>query len=139
MEIFPYKRRLAIVATALSAVALTGCSIDSYLTDPSNVHCDGKRTKVELAVNGMATFIVRGKQKGDVATVRVRRSENGASVGVSGDITGPPQQLEADGFTTPTPVVKGAELSAFGAGAAWVIDVRNNSVVIQGSCDGIGM
>lgn len=137
MEIFTYKRRNAIVVAALSAAALTGCSIDSYLTDPSNVHCDGKRTKVDLEVNGMATFVIHGKQDVEVATVKVRRSEEGASVGVSGDVSGPPPQLEADGFTTPAPVVDGAELSVFGAGGAWVIDVRKDSVVIQGSCDGM--
>ncbi len=137
MEIFTSMRRNALVATALSAAALTGCSVDSYLTDPSNVQCDGKRTKVDLAVNGMTTFIVHGKHEGDVATVKVRRSEAGASVGVSGDVTGPPQQLETDGFTAPTPVIDGAELSTFGAGGAWVIDVREDNVVIQGSCDGM--
>ncbi len=137
MEIFTYKRWAAIVATALSAVALTGCSRDSYLTDPSNVQCDSKPTKVDLAVNGMTTFIVHGKQESDVATVKVRRSKEGANVGVSGDVTGPPQQLEADGFTAATPVADGAELSTFGAGGAWVIDVRQDSVVIQGTCDGM--
>jgi hypothetical protein len=100
------------------------------------VQCDGTRTEVDLSGNGMATFIVHGKHKGDVATVQVRRSEKDASVRVSGDVTGPPQQLEADGFTAPTPIVKGAELSAFGAGGDWIIDVRRDSVVIQGSCDG---
>ncbi len=137
MEILRYKRSTAIVTAALSAAALTGCSIDSYLTDPSNVQCNGKRTTADLEGNGMATFIVHGGEDGDVATVKVRRSEEGASVAVSGDVTGPPQQLESDGFTKPTPVVDGAELSTFGAGGAWVIDVRNDSVVIQGTCDGM--
>ena len=86
----------------------------------------------------MTTFIVHGEHKGDIATVKVRRSEAGASFRVSGDVTGPPQKLEADGFTAPTPLVKGgAELSAFGAGGAWIIDVRKDSVVIQGSCNGM--
>ena len=137
MERFTNRKRNALLATALSAVALTSCSIDSYLTDPSNVQCDGKRTEVDLSGNGMATFIVHGKQKDEVATVRVRRNGNEASVGVTGDVTGPPQQLEADGFTKPTPIVNGPELSAFGAGGAWVIDVRKDMVVIQGSCDGM--
>jgi hypothetical protein len=137
MEILSNKRRNSIVAVALSASALAGCSIDSYLTDSSNVQCDEKRTEVNLSSNGIATFIVHGKHKGDVATVKVRRDDNDASVNVSGDITGPPQQLKADGFTKPTPVVNGAELSAFGAGGAWVIDVRKDTVVIQGTCDGM--
>lgn len=85
----------------------------------------------------MTTFIIHGSEEGDVATVQVRRDERGASVAVSGDVTGPPQQLEADGFTPPTPVVDGAELSAFGAGGAWVIDVREDRVVIQGTCEGM--
>jgi len=131
------KRRIAVVVAALSATALASCSVDSYLTNASNVHCDGKRTKVDLAVDGLATFIVHGNDEGDVATVKVRRSEDRASVAVSGEVTGPPQQLEADGFTTPTAVVNGAELSAFGAGGVWVIDVREDSVVIQGTCDGM--
>lgn len=137
MERLTNRKRNTLLATALSAVALTSCSIDSYLTDPSNVQCDGRRTEVDLAGNGMSTFIVHGKQKGAIATVKVRRSGNEASVGVTGDVTGPPQQLEADGYTKPTPIVNGAELSAFGAGGAWIIDVRKDSVVIQGTCDGM--
>ena len=137
MEKITNKRRNVLLATALSATALVGCSIDSYLTDASDVQCDGKRTKVELEENGRATFIVHGDKDGSVATVQVRRNEEGVSVGVTGDVTGPPQQLEADGFTAPTPVVDGAELSAFGAGGAWVIDASEDSVVIQGSCDGM--
>lgn len=136
MERPAYKKRAFAVAT-LSAVALAGCSVDSYLTDPSNVHCDDKRTKSDLEGNGIATFIVHGKQEGDIATVKVRRNEEGASVAVTGDVTGPPQQLEEDGFTRPAPIVDGAELSAFGAGGAWIIDVREDSVVIQGSCEGM--
>lgn len=130
------QKRNAMVAAALSVAALTNCAIDSYMTDPSAVHCDGRRTKVDLTGNGAATFILHGKQNSQVATVKVRRNEEGASVAVSGDVTGPPQQLQPDGFTSPTPVVSGAELSTFGAGGAWVIDVRNDSVVIQGSCEG---
>jgi hypothetical protein len=85
----------------------------------------------------MAIFVVHGEEKGDGATVKVRRTDEGASVFVTGDVTGIPQQLEADGYTNPTPIVDGPELSAFGAGGAWIIDVRESSVVIQGTCDGI--
>ena len=45
--------------------------------------------------------------------------------------------LEGDGYTKSTPLVDGAELSTFGAGGAWVIDARENSVVIQGTCEGL--
>ena len=131
------RRRNAVVAAALSVAALAGCSVDSYLADPSNVHCDGKRTKTDLKNNGLATFIVHGTHEGEVATVKVRREDNQVSVAVSGDVTGPPQQLEADGYTKPTPIVNGAELSAFGAGGAWEIDVHPDNIVIQGSCSGI--
>ena len=137
MEILNYKRRNVLAATALSFVALAGCSVDSYLTDPANVQCDEKRTEVDLSGDGIATFIVHGKQNGSVATVKVRRSEENASVNVTGDITGPPQQLAADGFTTPTKIVNSPELSTFGAGGAWVIDVSKDTVVIQGTCDGM--
>ena len=137
MEKLSSKGRNSILAAAVALGALAGCSVDSYLTDPSNAQCDGRRTKADLAVNGIATFIVHGKQESDVATVRVRRSEQNASVATSGDVTGPPQQLEADGFTAPTPVGDGVQLSAFGASGAWVIDVREGSVVIQGTCAGM--
>ncbi len=137
MEILSHKKRDSLLVFALSAIAFSGCSIDSYLTNSADVQCDGKRTVADLSNNGLATFIVHGKQKGDLATIKVRRSEEGASVGVSGDVTDPPQQLEADGFTKPIPVVDGAELSTFGAGGAWVIDVRKDSVVILGACDGM--
>lgn len=136
MERPTQKRRGVLLASAVSAAALIGCSIDSYLTDPSDVQCDGKRTKVDLEEGGIATFMVHGEDDG-VATIQVRRDEQGASVKTTGDVTGPPQPLENDGFTAPTPVVEGAELSAFGAGGAWVIDVGDENVVIQGSCDGM--
>lgn len=131
-----FRRCSALLAIALSTTALPGCSIsvDSYLTDASNVRCDGRRTEVDLARRGMATFIVHGKLQTDVATVKVRRNEAGASVAVSGDVTGPTQQLTGDRFTSPTPVVDGPELSAFAAGAAWAIDVREATVVINGTC-----
>ena len=136
MEIISYRKSTALAAAALSALALSGC--DSYLLDTSDVQCDGKRTMQDLEGNGMATFIVHGKNKGDVATVKVRRNDEGASVMTTGNIAGtPPQVLGEDGFTKPLPIVEGSELSAFGAGGAWVIDVRNDSVVIQGSCDGM--
>ncbi|HSH55234.1 MAG TPA: hypothetical protein VK983_00250 [Candidatus Limnocylindrales bacterium] len=137
MEKLSNRRRNALIATALSVAALSGCSVDSYLNDPSSVQCDGRRTKADLEGNGMATFIVHGTEEFGVATVQVRRTDEGVSVGVTGDVTGPPQQLEADGFTAPVPIVEGAELSAFGAGGAWVIDAREDSVVIQGTCDGM--
>lgn len=136
MEFTRYRKPFA--AAAFVAVALAGCTIDSYLTDPSNVHCDGRRTKTELAVGGMATFIVHGKEDGRVAAVQVRRTEEGASVMQSGyNELGPPQQIEADGYSPVQAVVDGPELSTFAAGGAWIIDVRENSVVIQGSCDGM--
>lgn len=137
MERLNLNNRNVLAVAALSAAVLSACSIDSYLTDPSNVQCDSKRTMTELKGDGTAIFIVHGKEKGDVATVKVRRTSKGASVGVTGEVTGPPQQLEADGFTAPTTIVDGSELSAFGAGGAWVIDVRKDSVVIQGTCDGM--
>jgi len=135
MERLTSRKCNALLAVTLSATALFGCSIDSYLTDASDVQCDGRRTKSDLEGNGMATFTVHGEDN-SLATVRVRRSEEGVSVGVIGDVTGPPQQLEDDGFTAPTPIVDGAEMSTFGAGGAWVIDAHEDSVVIQGSCDG---
>lgn len=137
MEILKPRRRNALAIFALSSVALAGCSIDIYSTDPSDVQCDGRRTKTDLEGNGMATFIVHGTEEDDIATVSVRRDEDMVSVSVSGDVTGPPQQLEEDGYTTPIPIVDGAELSAFGAGGAWVIDARDDIIVIQGSCNGM--
>ena len=132
-------RRNSLLAYTLSATALVGCSltIDSYLTDPSDVQCDGGRTRVDVKGYGMATFIVHGEKDDSVATLQVRHNQDGASVSVSGDVSGPPQQFEPDGFTTPTPVVTGPELSAFGAGGAWIIDVSPDSVTVQGSCDGL--
>lgn len=137
MERFTPRRRTALVLAALSAVALANYSGEGYLSDPSNVQCDNKRTKTELGDDGTAAFIVHGEQEGDIATVQVKRKDNGVSVSVSGDITGPPQQLGANGYTAPTPLADGAELSAFGAGGTWTIDAQNDGVVIYGSCDGM--
>lgn len=138
MEKLSYRKSTAAASAALAFIALNGCSfeIDSYLTDPSNVQCDDKRTKSDLTGDGMASFIVHGEDSKTV-TITVRRKDDAVSVAVKGDITGPPQQLEADGFTAPTAMVEGSELTAFGAGGAWVIDAREDSVVIQGTCEGM--
>ncbi len=137
MEIIMPWRRNILTITALSATALTGCSVGGYLTNPSNVHCDNKRTVADLKGDGVATFTVHGKERDDVATIRVRRTNAEVSVGVSGDVTGPPQQLEADGFTAPAPIVDGPESAVFGAGGVWVVDARSDSVVVWGTCDGM--
>lgn len=129
-----YKRN-AILAATLSATALTGCSIDSYLNDTTNVRCDGKRTKTDLAEGSVATFVVRGEDD-SVATVQVRRTPEGVSSGVSEGGSQTAQELATDDFTEPIPTAQGAELTALGAGVMWVVDVRadEDSVVIQGSC-----
>jgi hypothetical protein len=131
-----FEKSRAVVA-GFSLFLLVGCGVDSYLTDPSNVQCNGDRTQVNLAANGLAAFIVHGKHRGEVATIQVRRTEAGASTSVSGDVTGPPQKLESDGFTKPVPVGGGADLSAYAASGAWIIDVSKNTAVIQGSCVGM--
>lgn len=119
---------------------MTGCTIhiDSYLTDPSGVQCDGARTKTDLPDRGLATFIVHGETEDDIATITVRQNNQGVSVRVTGDVTGPPQVLADDGFTHPTSIVDGPELNTLGAGGAWIIDARSDgTVVIQGNCDGM--
>lgn len=138
MEKLSYRKSVATTSAALAFTALNSCSfeIDSYLTDPSNVQCDDKRTKSDLEGDGTSSFIVHG-DKDKIATVTVRRKDDAVSVAVTGDVTGPPQDLESDGYTEPTPIVEGSELTAFGAGGAWVIDVRKDSVVIQGTCEGM--
>ena len=50
-------------SAALTATALSGCTVESYLADNSNVQCDGNHTEVPLNGNGNVTFIVRGKNK----------------------------------------------------------------------------
>ena len=130
--------RTAAVAATLSAAALTGCTIDSYLTDASDVQCDGKRTKADLPEGGTTVFIVHGSEAGRIATMHIKRDQQGASVKVEGDSEGALEvALAPDGYTEPVPVTEGTELSAFGAGGAWVIDVRETDVVIQGSCGGL--
>lgn len=132
--------RTAAVAAALSTTALAGCTvnIESYLTDASDVQCDGKRTKADLPEGGTTVFIVHGSEAGRIATVHIKRDLQGASVKVEGDTEDAPETVLApDGYTEPVPVTEGTELSAFGAGGAWVIDVRESDVVIQGSCGGL--
>lgn len=132
-----YKKRSFIAANLLAVSALSSCTIDSYLTDASDVQCDGRRTLSDLKEDGQAVFVVHGENKDDIATITVRREDDQIRVGVSGDITGPPQQLESDGFTHPLPIAEGPELSTFGAGGVWLIDARKGDVVIQGSCNGM--
>jgi hypothetical protein len=137
MEKYNFKH--TIVASLLAAPALAACSveIDSYHNDTLNVTCDEGRTKSDLEGDGLATFIAHGAKDQDPATITVRRENDEVSVKTEGNVTGPPQTLEEDGYTKPTPIVDGSELSTFGAGGAWVIDVREDSVVIQGSCEGM--
>ncbi len=139
MERLTPRSRNILTIAALSATALVSCSVDSYLTDPSNVHCDGKRTKTELDGDGIAEFIVHGNEDDKAANVNVRLTDDGVSVRVSGDVTGPPQQLGKDGYTEPVPAVKGPELSTFGAGGVWTVDVspKDGTVSVRGTCDGM--
>lgn len=137
MEILNNKRRNALTAVTLSALALAGCSGDKSLTDPSDVHCDNNRTQVSFEDQGITSFTVHGAEDDTVAVIEVRRQSNTVSTRVTGDVTGPPQQLEVDGFTKPTSIVDGPELSVFGVGGAWILDASQDSLSIQGSCDGL--
>lgn len=136
MEILRFRNK-ALVTTLLSATALLGCSIESYLTNTSAVKCDGKTTIDDLPVDGVATFIVHGRNDGETGIVQVRRNADGVSVKAESDIDGPPQQLMSDGFTPPVPIMEGSELTTFAAGGAWILDARDDSVIIQGTCDGL--
>src|SRR5579872_1384593 len=131
------RKPAAILAAALTATALSGCTVESYLTDNSNVQCDGNQTEAPLNGNGNVAFIVHGENKKDVATVNVRRDSRGVSLNVTGSVTGPPQQLEPDGYTKPVPIESTTQLSAFGADGAWIINVSKTDVIIQGSCQGM--
>ena len=123
---------LVFAATLLAG----GCTIDSYLNDPTDVQCDGRRTLSELSGDGVATFIVHGKGKNN-GVITVRKEDGAVSLHADGIMSGPAAELDEDGYTIPVALRNGPELSAFVAGGAWIIDVRNKSVVIQGSCDGI--
>ena len=137
MERFPKKSLIASNLLAVSALTACAFEIDSYHTDPSDVRCDDGRTKVELDGNGRVTFMAHGEKNKDPVVITVRRENDQVSVRAEGNITGPPQAVEQDGFSSPTPLVDGAELSTFGAGGAWVIDAREESVVIEGTCEGM--
>lgn len=132
-------KRSVIAANLLALSALNACSggIDSYHTDPSDVHCDDGRTKVDLIGDGSTKFIVHGEKDTGPAVITIRRRDNQVSVKSEGNVTGPPQTVDAHGYTPPAPIEEGAELAAFGANAAWIIDVQEESVVIQGSCEGM--
>lgn len=125
MERFTYSK-LAVVATTMAALALPGCrvSIDSYLTDASGVQCDGRRTITDLRVGGVALFVVHGIDRGEEATVEVSRADTTVSVAVDDKPAGLPRPYVADG----------AELHVNAADGTWLIDVREDTVVIQGSC-----
>ena len=133
-KIISYKRRIFTGATL--ALLVAGCTIDSYNNDTTNVRCDEGRTKTELVKNGFASFFVHD-QKYSEAVVKVRRNEQGVSVAVEGDITGPPQEFEEDGFTKPIPFADPTSLNVFAANGNWIINVTDNSAVISGTCQGI--
>lgn len=149
MEKFPKRRINKYIAAAMSAIALTSCASGGesaeppvYLNDPTNVRCDGLETRTFMPVDGTSMFIVHGDQDqpsypADITVVKVRREDGMASVGVVGNVTGPPQVLEANGMTTPTEVIDGPELVTFGAKGVWTIDVSRDDVIISGSCDGL--
>jgi hypothetical protein len=120
----------------LSTVALTGCNINDLEATPE-VQCDGKEVTADFSNQDRATFVVHGKNRGDVAAVQVLKSSAGVSVAVEGTIIEPPHELEMDDFTEPVPLMEGSEVSTFAAGEVWVIDAREDTVVVQGTCDGM--
>lgn len=143
MREFPSRNRNRLVDVAISvialggAVALGGCSIDSYSNDAADVQCDGKRTMADLTAGGTTAFIVHGDDEGEVATLRLRRDETHASVAIAGQLADPLERLDEDGFNPPVSIVEGPELDVLAAGGAWIIDIRDRSAVIEGSCDGL--
>lgn len=122
-------------ATALSVagLALTACTIDSYLTDVTNVHCDGKRTIQDLREDGLSTFIIHGKDNA-VAKVVVKKKDSLVAIATAS--VGDPKQLE---FGRYEKIDFGYEFDMIAAGGAWLINASEDDVYIHGSCENILM
>lgn len=140
------KERLPRVATYVAAAAmgtalLEGCTIGIDTTSTETVHCDGTRTIAKLDNGDETAFTVQGKAKEDIATIYVKRFDDLVAVKVSGDVTGPLQELDTDGYTepidAPTDKSDDTHLNAFGAGGAWFLDVGQDTVAIEGTCFGL--
>ena len=69
---FPKSGRAAAVL-ASAALLFSGCTIDSYLTDTNNVHCDGKRTIADFGDVGSRVSFFGHQKDADILTVAVTR------------------------------------------------------------------
>lgn len=126
---YPLPKR-ATSLLAASALCLSGCTIDSYLTDANGIECDGKRTKVEFSddVNQVTLATHSGA---DTLAITVSR-RNGVyelhAQPIAGD-TPTINTFAEDGSADPDYIVSQRN-------ATWSVDVRDNesSVVVSGYC-----
>lgn len=132
------KRRLFVPALTAS-VALSSCvAIDSYLTDTTDVQCDGRRTISDLSGDGNAIFVVHGKDPGDQAVITVNRQDDMIRVIAENDTSASQKEPKGEEtFTDPVPLGDGPEAFIAAGGGIWTLDARVDTVVIKGTCDGI--
>lgn len=130
--LFLRKRGAALL---LGSALLSGCVIDSYLTDASAVECDGKRTKADFDEGvESVSFIIHPPEEKHKVTVAREDDQYYVSVEPLGEISD-------DSFkTTDMPLKNGPnnpDFSFLAGKGAWMVDVRPDepSVVISGNCD----
>lgn len=117
------------------ALFFAGCTIESYLTDADNVHCDGRRTRTEFNDNvSQVTFHVH-QDDVDPLAVTVTRTDDD-TYGFEVDAPG---EMPVDTDVLVDPVRDGTgepDYSFTHEDAVWSVDVRPDepSAVISGSC-----
>lgn len=115
---------------------LSGCTIDSYLTDPNGVQCDGKRTMAELGKDlGQISFFAHEEGTDTVKVTVTREGENKYAFSAEPAVIDPKDAVHVvgdvvqDGSANP-------DFSFAHGDAIWGVDVRPDeaSAVISGNC-----
>lgn len=128
------KRNTSLLAA--SALCISGCTLDSYLSDANAVKCDGKRTKVEFSDKvDKISFAAHGNA-GTLAISVSRTAAGTYEFQTQSMANGTPETIHTarvfseNGSADPDYMVNHGD-------AIWSVDVRDDesSAVISGYCE----
>lgn len=127
------KRNTSLLAA--SVLCMSGCAIDSYLSDANGVECDGKRTKVDFSDN-IDKISFAAHSHADTLAISVTRIATGTYEFQTQTMTSDTHEttykarvLSNNGAANPDYMVNQGN-------ATWSVDVRDDghSAVISGYC-----
>lgn len=120
---------------ASAILTMTGCSIDSYSNDTANVRCEDNRYGDELIDGGRAIFQVEYPGQSGPASITIDRK--GTEVTITSAVGA--QQSGDVGLGDATygetfKIVEGPETTVILEDSQWLVNVREDDVVVSGSC-----